>query len=145
MPNSGKTARSIVWAIVALFVATMAATVALFLVADDATVAATLVTSLLGSLGTIAAVLVTLAKTSQVADSVRRVEGEVEEVSGRTHDLVNGLLDAKVRAGVAEVLHPNLVDPAIVDQVVVDKVTRAEGRAPGHAPDPMDPDPTEPA
>lgn len=139
MPNSGKTTRTIVWAIVCLFSVTMGATVALFLVADNPTMAATMVTSLLGSLGTIAAVLVTLQKTAQVSARVDQVAGTMDTVDGRTHDLVNGLLDAKVRAGVAEVLHPDLVDPAVLAQVDADKATRAEGRAPGGPVNPMDP------
>lgn len=107
MPDSGKTQRAIVWAVVALFGMTMAAitAVALLYRGDDT---AAMVASLLAAVGPTVAVLAAMRQQSMTADTVRRVERD-------THALTNGLLDSKVRAGVAEVLPDELVDPAYVD------------------------------
>jgi hypothetical protein len=113
MPNSGKTTRTIVWAIVALFVTTMLV-VAYLSTAVESSAAAALVASLLGNLSALAAVLVNLQRTANV-------ESTVNDVARDTHDLRNGLLDAKVRSGVADVLPDHLVDPAASHQLRQDR------------------------
>ncbi len=114
MPNSGQTTRNMVWAIVVLVGLTLAAVVALMVLAPAGEDRRTVVLQMLGILAPTLAVLVTL-------QQVGRVESRVTEVAQDTHDLTNGLLERKVRTGVADVLHPNLVDPATAGQVAEDR------------------------
>lgn len=111
MPDSGRTTRTIIWALAALFAFTVAAATAIYLLAPEPDNAVNLVATLLANLSALIAVIVNLQRTGQVAD-------KVDSVRRNTHDLVNGLLDAKVRAGVAEVIHPDLVDPTYADPPV---------------------------
>jgi hypothetical protein len=72
----------------------------------------------------ITALLATLPATVAVIVNLVRVEGvgqDVQEVRQNTRDLANGLMDAKVRAGVAEVLDPALIDEAAVEQLERDR------------------------
>lgn len=100
MPESGSggpiTSTAVVWAIVTLFGATILGStmVALFATGDAA---ATLIAAMFANLVSIVAVIANL----RVSQSVKQ----------DTSDLRNGLLDAKVRAGVADVLPDHLVDP----------------------------------
>lgn len=99
-----------VWAIVALVGITLAAVVAIVALGGDQGV----VLQIIGILAPTLAVLVTL-------QQVGRVQERVDDVAQDTHDLTNGLLERKVRTGVADVLHPNLVDPTTVQQVEDDR------------------------
>jgi hypothetical protein len=99
MPNSGKTQRTIIWAVVVLFISTLACTVVLEYVGAESGV----VTAVLASLAPTAAVLAAMRQTAGVEDKLNGVRRD-------THALTNGLLDSKVRAGVAEVLPDHLVD-----------------------------------
>lgn len=100
MSDNGSTQRQLIWAVVVLFCAALASVVLLQLVhADTATV-----TAVLASLAPTVAVLAAMRQTAAVDDKVRAVQAD-------THALTNGLLDSKVRAGVAEVLPDELVDP----------------------------------
>lgn len=91
--GAGRTQRAIVWAVVVLF-ATAVAAVVIMAVTDAP---AAYITAVLAAVTPTIAVLVTLR--------------EVAGVRADTHALTNGLLDSKVRAGVAEVLPDELVDP----------------------------------
>jgi len=102
MPNSGQTTRTIVWAVVILFVAVLVAVVLLAIYAGDK--AEVLVTTILAQVAGLVAILANLQRT-------RAVEEQVQVVADDTYALRNGLLDAKVRAGVAEVLPDQLHDP----------------------------------
>lgn len=114
MPNSGQTTRTMVWAIVALVGITLAAVVALMALAPAGEDRRTVVLQVIGILAPTLAVLVTLLQ-------VGRVESKVQDVARDTHDLTNGLLESKVRTGVHDVLHPNLVDPDATDLVAEDR------------------------
>lgn len=113
MTNSGQTTRNMVWAIVALVGITLAAVVAIVALEGNKD-HSPLVLQIIGILAPTLAVLVTL-------QQVARVQERVETVAQDTHDLTNGLLERKVRTGVADVLHPNLVDPETVAQVEADR------------------------
>lgn len=102
------------WAIVVLVGITLAAVVALMALAPAGEDRRTVVLQILGILAPTLAVLVTL-------QQVGRVQAGVDSVAQDTHDLTNGLLERKVRTGVADVLHPNLMDPATVQQVEQDR------------------------
>lgn len=94
MPDTGKTQRTIIWAIVVLFMGTIAAVVAMVALVDDASA---YVTAILGA----------AAPTIAVLAAMRAIESVRQD----THALTNGLLDRKTRAAVAEVLPDQLVDP----------------------------------
>lgn len=49
---------------------------------------------------------------------------KTRKVDGKVTDLSNGLMDAKIRAAVAEVLKPALVDPDIHPQLEADRQRR---------------------
>lgn len=119
MPNTEQssstamTSTQVVWAIVALFSATILGStlVAVFAEGDAA---ATLVAAMMANLLTVVAVLANLRVATQVRQD--------------TAELKNGLLDAKVRAGVADVLPDHLVDRDYVEtgQRVRDDERRGE-------------------
>jgi hypothetical protein len=50
--------------------------------------------------------------------------GRTEQVRATVDELANGKMDAKIRAGVADVLPDHLVDPAARSQVEQDRVVR---------------------
>lgn len=109
-----KISANLVWAIVVLFSVTVAGVVAM-VVAVGVEASTALVAALLGQVGTVVAVLANFQRTGVV-------EQKVDAVASDAHDLVNGLLDAKVRAGVAEVLQPHLIDPEAEDQLHHDRL-----------------------
>lgn len=114
MPDSGKTARTTVWAIVVVFVATLGAVVLLAAMAPEGQ-EVDLVVQVLGTLAPVLAVLAAMRQVNVVGQ-------RVDQVAQDTHDLTNGLLERKVRVATSEVLHDNLVDPAAADQVLEDRV-----------------------
>jgi hypothetical protein len=57
---------------------------------------------------------------------VNSVDAKVEQVDRRTEELSNGLMDAKIRAGVADVIRPEHVDPEAVEQLEADRARRDE-------------------
>lgn len=66
----------------------------------------------IGLIGTVVTTLVNLGRTEQIKDTV--------------HDLANGRMDAKIRAGVADVLADHLIDPTAGAQLDVDRARRHE-------------------
>jgi hypothetical protein len=110
--STTRTTRNIVWAVVVLFVACVGSVTLLQLFAPEDANAT--ITALLASMPATVAVLANLVRTDQVS-------GVVEQVRQDTQDLTNGLLDAKVRSGVAQVLAPELVDDDIADQLEHDR------------------------
>lgn len=112
------TTRTIVWAVVVLFIGSLGAVIALVTFVDDSSLATTLVAAVFTNLAAMAAVLVKLLSAqAAVADAVGKVEQH-------TSALTNGLLDAKVRTAVAEVLRPELVDPNAHQQLRADTKRR---------------------
>lgn len=94
-----------------------ACAVAVFLAAPEGANTFSLIALLIGSVPATVASLVGLVKISGVAEQMTDVQAD-------TNALTNGLGDAKLRAAVADVLHPNLVDPAIKTQLEADKLHR---------------------
>lgn len=83
---------------------------------------------LIGLVGPTVATLAVLGKVNNVDDKIDRVDQ-------RTEDLTNGLMDAKLRAGVADVLGEHLIDPAARGQLEADRARRDEaGRHAGDTP-----------
>ena len=111
----GSTAALIVVAVV--FVVTVVSVLLAFLFAPAERDVALVIAPLLGTLApTIAAVALLV--------QVRGVQADVQQVRQDTHALTNGLLDSKVRAGVAEVIRPDLHRPGIAPVVEDDKRVR---------------------
>jgi len=104
--------RTIVWAIVVLFVVCIAAVVLLRLFAEGEATAT--ITAILATLPATVAVVAALVRVEQMNTSVNKVEND-------THRLVNGLMDSKIRAGVADVLPDDLVDPSAREQLENDR------------------------
>lgn len=52
---------------------------------------------------------------------------KTEKIKAQVDDLANGRMDAKIRAGVADVMADDLIDPAVHEQVEADRVRRGEG------------------
>lgn len=50
--------------------------------------------------------------------------GRVDQMRGTVDDLANGKMDAKIRAAVADVIQPHLIDPAMDDQLELDRERR---------------------
>lgn len=88
-----------------VFCFTVAAVVGLVVAAPEGSAVETTITILLGSLASTVAALVALLKVDNVHDTVGKVAADTES-------LTNGLMDSKIRAAVAEVLAPGMVDPA---------------------------------
>lgn len=109
-PSGNNNVVVIVGGVVFCFV--VAACVAVFIAAPEGANTGSLVAILIGSLAPTLASLGVLAKVNKVADD--------------THALTNGLLDAKVRAGFADVAHPSFIRPEARDQIARDRVTRAD-------------------
>lgn len=49
---------------------------------------------------------------------------KLDKVERQVDDLTNGLMDAKIRSGVADVLPNHLVDPAALEQLEADRQRR---------------------
>lgn len=92
----------------------VAACTAIFLAVPDGANTFSLVAILLATVPSTIASLVGLVKLSGVAE-------QVTDVATDTHELTNGLGQAKLRAAVAEVVHPDLIDPAALPQLAADK------------------------
>lgn len=107
MPNTTRTAVTLVWAIVALVLGTLTCVVLLAVLAPPDRLDGLVIQVI----GVIAPTLAILATVQQV----KNVGERVDKVAEDTHALSNGLLDAKVRSGVAEVLPDHLVDPVYND------------------------------
>ena len=71
-------------------------------------------------LGTLAPTIAAVALLVQV----RGVQADVSQVRQDTHALTNGLLDSKVRAGVADVIRDEHLDPEAVALIRDDRAVR---------------------
>lgn len=111
---NNRPSNSLIYGVVVLFVVTVAAVVVLQVAASDPDAATTAMTALLAALPTTVAVLANMHRTNGVAETV----GQVQEDTSR---LVNGLMDAKVRTGVADVLDPELIDVEAHEQLAADR------------------------
>jgi len=119
-PNGARVSATAALVVVAVvFVVTVVSVLLAFLFAPEGRDLTLVIGPLLGTLApTIAAVALLV--------QVRGVQADVSQVRQDTHALTNGLLDAKVRAGVSEVIHPDLLHPEAAPQIARDKSTRAD-------------------
>ena len=132
-PNGARVSATAALVVVAVvFVVTVVSVLLAFLFAPEGRDLTLVIGPLLGTLApTIAAVALLV--------QVRGVQADVSQVRQDTHALTNGLLDAKVRAGVSEVVRDDLLDPALAETVAVDKVVRdtAHGNGTGSEAEPQ--------
>jgi hypothetical protein len=98
---------TLAWAVVVLTLGVITAVVLVTILAPDQE--ADVVGQLLAVIGPTVAVLVTLRALGSVQHDVSRVRDD-------TFRLTNGLLDAKVRAGVADVVKGEHLDPDYLSQ-----------------------------
>jgi ascorbate-specific PTS system EIIC-type component UlaA len=109
-----------------VFCFTLAACVAVFIAAPEGGNTASLIAILIGALAPTLASLGVLAK-------VNNTDAKVDRVADDTYRLTNGLLDAKVRAGVADAMPEHMLDPDYVEgQLHVDRRVRDEQHLPEH-------------
>lgn len=111
---------AIVYGIVAVVIASLGSATAVYIFAPQGTDVAPLI----GLVGPTVAALATLG-------GVRQLTGKVEQVDKRTTDLTNGLADAKMRAAVADVVHPDAINPDALEQLKADRVRRDTYHATG--------------
>jgi hypothetical protein len=114
----------IVAAVVFCFV--IAACVAVFAAAPEGANTGSLITLLIGQLAPTLVALGVLAKVNAVDQKADATSAQVSQVAQDTYRLTNGLLDAKVRAGVADVLPDHLIDPDAREQIADDRRVREE-------------------
>lgn len=113
--------------VVVIFVATLGTIVLLAFAIEDGARIESLVGLILPAAGTLLLALLAL-------DRVAKVDEKIDRVGQQTTDLTNGLLDAKVRAAVADVLAPHMVDPAAEQQLVSDRARRDAATVASDAP-----------
>lgn len=116
--NSGQTAKTTLWAVVVIVLGVLATVVALAALAP-ADHLDNLVVQVLGIVAPCLAVLLAVRQ-------VHQVDAKVERVSRATHSLTNGLLEAKVRTSVADVVQDRYLDPGMTEQLVADRVVSAQ-------------------
>jgi hypothetical protein len=121
-PSPSTTAALVVVAVV--FCVTMLSVVLSFLFAPEGSDAAVVIGPLLGTLAPTIAAVALLVQVRDVKDAQAATAAKVDRVAQDTHDLTNGLLDSKVRAGFADVA-PHLVHPEARPLVEDDRLTRS--------------------
>lgn len=114
--------------VVIVFCFTLACAAAMFIAAPDGANTGSLITILLGPLAPTIGTLALLVKVSGT-------DAKVDQVAQDTYRLTNGLLDAKVRAGVADVVAPELLREDAHAQVALDRQVRDQVH-PTTTPDP---------
>lgn len=108
-------------AVCVVFCFTLACVVAVFALAPDGANTIALVGSLLGTLAPTIAAVAVLVQIKGVAVTQAEQGERIERVASDTYALTNGLLDSKVRAGVADVIRDDLLDPNAPATVAEDK------------------------
>lgn len=116
------TVLAVVIAVVVCF--TISAVVAIAIAVPEGANQGSLIALLLGSLAPTLATLVNLAKTASVANQV--------------NELSNGLMDSKIRAGVADVIEPEHLNDDAADLIDADRARRRSHHDPN---DPTTPHP----
>lgn len=113
----------VVIAVCVVFCFTVAACVAVFVASPEGANTGSLITILVGTLAPTIASLGLLVKVQQVDEKADTTSAQVSQIAQDTYRLTNGLLDAKVRAGVADVV-PHLVHPDAEQQIEQDRRVR---------------------
>lgn len=126
------TAALIVVAVV--FCTTMLAVLLSFLFAPPGSDATVVIGPLLGTLAPTIAAVALLVQVNTVKQAQAEQSVKVEKIAKDTHDLTNGLLDSKLRAGIADVAHPSFIRPDAHEQIAEDRAARARSHHDGDDP-----------
>lgn len=113
-------------AVCVVFCFTLTAVVVVFALAPEGANTTALVGSLLGTIAPTLAAVAVLVQVKGVQVAQAEQGAQISRVASDTHALTNGLLDSKVRAGVSEVIRPDLLHPDAAEQITRDKVIRDE-------------------
>lgn len=105
--------RTLIAGVLGVFVTVLVACTVVFIFAPSGSDVGTFLTMVLGFATSTTATLLTLTK--------------VQKVDQKVDYLANGGMDSKVRAGVADVLRPELVDPDVERLLEADREHRASG------------------
>jgi hypothetical protein len=116
------TTNAVLLAIAACFVTVVAACTVVYVV--DSETSAGFITPILGFTGTTLALVAGLAT---VARKQTETKEQLDDVKQTTDYLANGGLDAKIRAGLADLLPDHLMKPGVEDQLEQDRATREAG------------------
>jgi hypothetical protein len=119
--GNGPTNGNIVWSIVAIVGLVLICSTLVLLLAPEADVAPIL--------GTLAPTVAALGALAQVS----RMQGKVDRVDQHVEDLSNGLMDSKIRAGIADVIPDELLDDTYARHQLADDRIRRQRE--GHPPD----------
>ena len=117
-PAAGVSGTVVAVCITVLVCFTLAVCCAIFIAVPDGARSGSMVVIILASLGPAVATLAALVGVRQIASHVTQ--------------LTNGLMDSKIRAGVADVLPDDVIDPAAHEQLQLDRQRRdaSHGTAP---------------
>lgn len=107
----------IVVALAVCFIVINIGTVVAFIAHPEADVVA-LMAPLLTNFVTLAGIVVAIVNGNKTAQQLERTDEKVDY-------LANGGTDAKIRAGIADVLRPDLLKPDATEQLTADRVHRA--------------------
>lgn len=108
---------TVVWGAVVVFATTLGAIVALSFAVEDGARLESLVGLILPAAGTLLIGFLAL-------DRVAKVDEKIDRVEKHTTDLTNGLMDAKMRAAVADTVKDMYLDPGAEQQLVADRQRR---------------------
>lgn len=117
-PTPPYTVLAVCATIVAL--AVVAALVTLVLYAPPETDLVKILGAIAGGMGLLATQVLNYLKTTRVAEVAESTDTKVTE-------LTNGLMDAKIRAAVSEVVQPHLINPDAEGLIEADKARRENG------------------
>lgn len=116
------TTNAVLLAIAACFVTVVVACTVVYVV--DSETSAGFITPILGFTGTTLALVAGLAT---VARKQTETKEQLDDVKQTTDYLANGGLDAKIRAGLADLLPDHMIKPGVEDQLEQDRATREAG------------------
>lgn len=119
-PSQTVSGNVIVVAAAVVFLATLGAVVAIALAIEDGARVTSLLGLILPSCSAVILGLLALFKLTEI-------KADVATVKADTTDLTNGKMDAKIRAGIADVLANHLIDPEAREQIDLDRLVRDIG------------------
>lgn len=131
MTNASKSTTAALVIVAVVFTVTMLSVVLSFLFAPAGSNSADVIGPLLGTLAPTIGAIALLVQMRDVKASQQATEAKVDKVAQDTHELTNGLLDSKVRAGFADVA-PHLVHPSAADLIDEDRATRDRAHEDGN-------------
>lgn len=115
-----------------IFVVTVQAVLLAFLFAPEGRDLTLVIGPLLALIPSTIAAIALLQQMGSVKSVQAEQSAKLDKVAKDTHDLTNGLLDSKVRAGVADVIRPQHIDPEAQQLLELDRAARARSHDTEH-------------